>query len=66
MWSNTRSAGPRASILEIAQQKTFIDEKDPDETVSKDNRRGSDRKKLIVDVRFDGGDGTGIANTRDI
>ena len=29
-------------------------------------RRGSDRKKLIVDVRFDGGDGTGIANTRDI
>ena len=43
-----------------------MDEKDPDETVSKDNRRGSDRKKLIVDVRFDGGDGTGIANTRDI
>lgn len=29
-------------------------------------RRGSDRKKLIVDVRFDGGDGTGIANSRDI
>lgn len=29
-------------------------------------RRGSDRKKLIVNVRFDGGDGTGIANTRDI
>src|SRR4051794_9620002 len=29
-------------------------------------RRGSDRKKLIIDVRFDGGDGTGIANTRDI
>lgn len=31
-----------------------------------DERRGSDRKKLIVDVRFEGGDGTGIANTRDI
>jgi hypothetical protein len=31
-----------------------------------DERRGSDRKKLIIDVRFDGGDGTGIANTRDI
>ena len=30
------------------------------------NRRDSDRKKLIVDVRFEGGDGTGIANTRDI
>lgn len=29
-------------------------------------RRTSDRKKLIVDVRFDGGDATGIANTRDI
>ena len=29
-------------------------------------RRTSDRKKLIVDVRFDGGDGTGVANTRDI
>ena len=33
---------------------------------SESERRGSDRKKLIVDVRFDGGDGTGIANTRDI
>ena len=30
------------------------------------DRRDSDRKKLIVDVRFDGGDSTGIANTRDI
>ena len=29
-------------------------------------RRGSDRKKLIVGVRFEGGDSTGIANTRDI
>lgn len=33
---------------------------------SETERRGSDRRKLIVDVRFDGGDGTGIANTRDI
>lgn len=33
---------------------------------SPSERRGSDRRKLIVDVRFDGGDGTGIANTRDI
>ena len=33
---------------------------------SPSERRGSDRKKLIVDVRFEGGDGTGIANTRDI
>lgn len=29
-------------------------------------RRGGERKKLIVDVRFERGDGTGIANTRDI
>ena len=29
-------------------------------------RRRSDRKKLIVDVNFEGGDATGIANTRDI
>lgn len=33
---------------------------------SASERRGTDRKKLIVDVRFEGGDGTGIANTRDI
>lgn len=33
---------------------------------SPSERRGSDRKKLIIDVRFEGGDGTGIANTRDI
>src|SRR5215210_5475266 len=43
-----------------------IPEKDEDDALSEDNRRGSGRKKLIVDVRFDGGDGTGIANTRDI
>ncbi len=33
---------------------------------SDSDRRDSNRKKLIVDVRFEGGDGTGIANTRDI
>jgi hypothetical protein len=33
---------------------------------SEAERRRADRKKLIIDVRFDGGDGTGIANTRDI
>ena len=36
------------------------------ETGLPSDRRGSDRKKLIIDVRFEGGDGTGIANTRDI
>ena len=39
---------------------------DPSDVGSTPERRGSDRKKLIVDVRFDGGGGTGIANTRDI
>jgi len=33
---------------------------------SPSERRRADRRKLIVNVRFDGGDGTGIANTRDI
>jgi len=36
------------------------------EGLSPSDRRDSDRKKLIVDVRYEGGDGTGIANTRDI
>ena len=36
------------------------------EALSSSERRGSDRKKLIVDVHFSGGDATGIANTRDI
>ncbi|MCW5958925.1 MAG: PilZ domain-containing protein [Pyrinomonadaceae bacterium] len=29
-------------------------------------KRDSDRRKLIVDVHFAGGDATGIANTKDI
>ena len=33
---------------------------------SRVERRNTERKKLIVDVRFEGGDGTGIANTPDI
>lgn len=36
------------------------------ENISDAERRSSDRKKLIVDVRFSGGEATGIANTRDI
>lgn len=39
--------------------------RDSAEALSPSERRGSDRKKLIVDVKFDGGDATGIANTRD-
>jgi|SRR5436190_15534858 len=36
------------------------------EAVLPSERRVVDRKKLIIDVRFEDGDGTGIANTRDI
>ncbi len=36
------------------------------EALSPSEKRQSDRKKLIVDVNFNGGDATGIANTRDI
>ena len=39
---------------------------DSAEALSPSERRYSDRKKLIVDVSFGGGDTTGIANTRDI
>lgn len=39
---------------------------DTDGGVSAPERRSFDRKKLIIDVRFEGGDATGIANTRDI
>ncbi len=40
--------------------------KEPSEALSPRERRQSDRKRLIVDVKFEGGDATGIANTRDI
>lgn len=39
---------------------------DAEEALTPQERRKSDRKKLIVDVKFEGGDATGIANTRDI
>lgn len=41
-------------------------EKDFTEELSPSEKRQSDRKKLIVDVNFNGADATGIANTRDI
>lgn len=40
--------------------------KEPNEALAPSERRQSDRKKLIIDVNFEGGDATGIANTRDI
>lgn len=41
-------------------------EKDFTEALAPSEKRKSDRKKLIIDVNFNGGDATGIANTRDI
>lgn len=41
-------------------------ENDFTEALAPAEKRQSDRKKLIVDVNFNGGDATGIANTRDI
>ena len=41
-------------------------DKDYSDALAPSERRQTDRKKLIVDVNFDGGDATGIANTRDI
>jgi hypothetical protein len=43
-----------------------MNQKEFAESLSLDERRSSDRKKLIVNVNFSGGDATGIANTRDI
>ena len=40
--------------------------KESDEVLAPSEKRQSDRKKLIIDVHFNGGDATGIANTRDI
>ncbi len=40
--------------------------KEPDEALAPSERRQSDRKKLIINVNYEGGGGTGIANTRDI
>jgi PilZ domain len=37
-----------------------------DDIFSSSERRNADRKKLIVDIHFNGGDTIGIANTRDI
>ncbi len=40
--------------------------KEPDDALAPSERRQSDRKKLIINVNYEGGDVTGIANTRDI
>jgi hypothetical protein len=42
----------------------MIEEDAPE--MSQEERRRFDRARLIVDVRFDGGDATGVASTTDI
>lgn len=37
-----------------------------DKDITNEEKRRSDRKKLIVDVQFEGGDTTGIASTENI
>ncbi len=39
---------------------------DANEALSASDRRGSDRKKIIVNIKYSDGDATAIANTRDI
>jgi hypothetical protein len=41
-------------------------DEDRNDEISQDERRHYDRSRLIVDVRFDGGDATGVASTKDI
>jgi hypothetical protein len=42
-----------------------VEEQDED-LATPDDRRRSDRSRLIVDVFFDGNDATGVASTKDI
>ncbi|MCU1289654.1 MAG: PilZ domain protein [Acidobacteria bacterium] len=50
----------------LRKARKSMTEKDYAEALAPSERRKSDRKKLIIDVKFAGGDATGIANTRDI
>ena len=53
-------------FFQIKIQRGKMLPKESDEALAPSERGQSDRKKLIVNVDFEGGDGTGIANTRDI
>jgi len=53
-------------FFQIKIQRGKMLSKESDEALVPSERRQSDRKKLIVNVDFEGGDGTGIANTGDI
>jgi hypothetical protein len=54
------------AFLDLPYRQDTMAEIDTNGGFSAPERRSSDRKKLIIDVKFDGGDATGIANTRDI
>jgi hypothetical protein len=58
-----RSAYPTRKSL--SRRGYLINEEDSEDLASGE-RRHYDRSRLIVDVRFDGGDATGVASTKDI
>ena len=73
-WQNELSSGAGASRhyesvscvnAEAREGPKMIDE-DRSEEISSDERRQYDRSRVIVDVRFDGGDATGVASSKDI
>jgi len=67
MWQVCRKANLQSNILiKLGKKIKYMTEKDFTEALAPSEKRQSDRKKLIVDVNFEGGDATGIANTRDI
>ena len=53
-------------LIKTRKNDKNMSENDFTRALAPSEKRQSDRKKLIVDVNFDGGDATGIANTRDI
>jgi hypothetical protein len=50
----------------IYNYEEIMTPRNPENALSPSERRYADRKKLIVDIHFNGGDTIGIANTRDI
>ena len=63
----------RSCKISFPQASFHLEEKDVDTMADPENlnspgdeRRASDRSRLIVDVFFNGQDGTGVASTKDI
>ncbi len=52
--------------MKRGREKVLDDELERNDESRRDERRGHDRSRLIVDVFFDGADITGVASTKDI